>query len=71
MSEMEDGKSKKEWQDLSSITVAQRMVKKRGEEGLYLYPKRQSEGTWMNSKCQIISKRANLNARLHHLGFES
>jgi hypothetical protein len=28
MSEMEDGKSKKEWQDLSSITVAQRMVKK-------------------------------------------
>jgi hypothetical protein len=28
MSEMEDGKSKKKWQDLSSITVAQRMVKK-------------------------------------------
>jgi hypothetical protein len=51
--------------------VSKRLVRKRGEEGLYLYPKRQSEGTWMNSKCQIISKRANLNARLHHLGFES
>jgi hypothetical protein len=68
---VEDGKSKKEWQEFGSITIAQRMVRKRGEEGLYLYPKRQSEGTWMNSKCQIISKRANLKARVHHLGFES
>jgi hypothetical protein len=59
------------WQEFGSITIAQRMVRKRGEEGFYLYLKRQSEGTWMNSKCQIISKRANLKARVHHLGFES
>jgi hypothetical protein len=65
--EQEDGAMK----NFSIIVLAQRMVKKRGEEGLYLYPKRQSEGTWMNSKCQIISKRANLKARVHHLGFEN
>jgi hypothetical protein len=35
--------------------VSKRLVKKRGEEGLYLYPKRQSEGTWMNSKCQTTT----------------
>jgi hypothetical protein len=58
-------------ENFSIIVLAQRLVRKRGEEGLYLYPKRQSEGTWMNSKCQIISKRANLKARVHHLGFES
>jgi hypothetical protein len=34
---------------------------KNGEErmrgrGSYLYPKRQSEGTWMNSKCQFHKK---------------
>jgi hypothetical protein len=52
-------------------SVSKRLVRKRGEEGLYLYLKRQSEGTWMNSKCQIMSKRANLKARVHHLGFES
>jgi hypothetical protein len=28
MSGMEDGKSKKEWQEFGSITIAQRMVKK-------------------------------------------
>jgi hypothetical protein len=33
-----------------------RLVRKKGEEGFYLYLKRQSEGTWMNSKCQIPSK---------------
>jgi hypothetical protein len=33
------------------------MVKKIGEEGLYLYLKRQSEGTWMKSKCQISSQK--------------
>jgi hypothetical protein len=32
-------------------SVSKRLVKKRGEEGFYLYPKKQSEGTWMNSKC--------------------
>jgi hypothetical protein len=37
-------------------SVSKRLVKKRGEEGLYLYPKRQSEGTWMNSKCQNHNK---------------
>jgi hypothetical protein len=42
--------------NFSIIVLAQRMVKKRGEEGLYLYPKRQSEGTWMNSKCQNHNK---------------
>jgi hypothetical protein len=41
--------------NFSIIVLAQRMVKKRGEEGLYLYPKRQSEGTWMNSKCQTTT----------------
>jgi hypothetical protein len=43
-------------QEFSSVTLAQRMVSKKGEEGLYLYLKRQSEGTWIDSKCQIISK---------------
>ena len=43
-------------QKFSSITLAQRMVRKKGEERLYLYLKRQSEGTWMKSKCQIMSK---------------
>jgi hypothetical protein len=65
--EQEDGSER----DFSIVTLAQRLVRKKGEEGLYLYLKRQSEGTWMNSKCQIISKRANLKARVHHLGFES
>jgi hypothetical protein len=37
MSGMEDGKSKKEWQDLSSITIAQRMVRKKGGEVFSLY----------------------------------
>jgi hypothetical protein len=37
-------------------SVSKRLVRKKGEEGFYLYPKRQSEGTWMNSKCQITSK---------------
>jgi hypothetical protein len=36
--------------------VSTRKVKKRGEEGFYLYPKRQSEGTWMKSKCQNHNK---------------
>jgi len=36
--------------------VSKRLVRKRGEEGLYLYPKRQSEGTWMNSKCHNHNK---------------
>jgi hypothetical protein len=69
----QDGKSKKMEvkRDFSIITLAQRMVSKKGEEGFYLYLKRQSEGTWMNSKCQIKSKRAHLNEWAHHLGFES
>jgi hypothetical protein len=43
-------------EDFSIIILAQRLVRKKGEEGLYLYLKRQSEGTWMNSKCQIHIK---------------
>jgi hypothetical protein len=51
----QDGKSKivEVKRDFSIITVAQRLVRKKGEEGFYLYLKRQSEGTWMKSKCQI------------------
>jgi hypothetical protein len=58
----QDGKSKKMEvkRDFSIVTLAKRLVRKKGEEGLYLYLKRQSEGTWMKSKCQIISKRAYL-----------
>jgi hypothetical protein len=52
-------------------SVSKRLVKKRGEEGLYLYPKRQSEGTWMNSKCQIMRNEQISRARVHHLGFEN
>jgi hypothetical protein len=54
----QDGKSKKMEvrRDFSIITLAQGLVRKKGEEGFYLYLKRQSEGTWMKSKCQIISK---------------
>ena len=37
------------------------MVKKMSEEGLYLYLKRQSEGTWIDSKCHITIKSINLN----------
>jgi hypothetical protein len=59
------------WQEFGSITVAQRMVRKRGEEGLYLYPKRQSEGTWMNSKCQIHKQKSKSQEWVHHLGFEN
>jgi hypothetical protein len=33
------------------------MVKKIGEEGSYLYLKRQSEGTWIASKCHIPRKK--------------
>jgi hypothetical protein len=44
------------WQNFGSVTIAQRMVRKKGEEGLYLYLKRQSEGTWMKSKCEIHIK---------------
>jgi hypothetical protein len=33
------------------------MVMKMSEKGSYLYPKRQSEGTWIESKCQISSIR--------------
>jgi hypothetical protein len=50
--EQEDGSER----DFSIITLAQRLVRKKGEEGFYLYLKRQSEGTWMNSKCQIHIK---------------
>jgi hypothetical protein len=51
----QDGKSKKMEvkRDFSIITLAQGLVRKKGEEGFYLYLKRQSEGTWMNSKCHI------------------
>jgi hypothetical protein len=49
--------------DFSIITIAQRLVRKKGEEGLYLYLKRQSEGTWMKSKCQISIKSTNLKKR--------
>ena len=54
----QDGKSKivEVRRDFSIITIAQRLVMKIGEEGLYLYLKRQSEGTCMNSKCQIHIK---------------
>jgi hypothetical protein len=60
MSENEMARARWMRQKFSSITLAQRMVRKKGEEGLYLYLKRQSEGTWMNSKCHIPSKRVNL-----------
>jgi hypothetical protein len=58
----QDGKSKKMEvkRDFSIVTLAQRLVRKKGEGGFYLYLKRQSEGTWMNSKCHIPSKRAHL-----------
>jgi hypothetical protein len=46
--EQEDGSVK----NFSIIVLAQRLVRKRGEEGLYLYLKRQREGTWM--KCQVL-----------------
>ena len=45
------------------------MVKKIGEEGSYLYLKRQSEGTWIASKCHIPSKSNNLNEWGALLGF--
>jgi hypothetical protein len=50
--EQEDGSER----NFSIIILAQRLVRKKGEEGFYLYLKRQSEGTWMNSKCQIHIK---------------
>jgi hypothetical protein len=45
----QDGKSKKMEvrRDFSIVTLAQRLVRKKGEEGFYLYLKRQSEGTWI------------------------
>jgi hypothetical protein len=48
-----DGKSKivEVGKNFSVITVAQRMVKKMSEEGVYLYLKRQSEGILMSAKC--------------------
>jgi hypothetical protein len=54
----QDGKSKKMdvKRDFSIITLVQGLVRKNGEEGFSLYLKRQSEGTWMNSKCHIPSK---------------
>jgi hypothetical protein len=39
--EQEDGSEK----NFSIIVLAQRLVRKKGEEGLYLYLKKQSEGT--------------------------
>jgi hypothetical protein len=57
MNGWQNGKSKKmEVKNFSIIVLAQRLVRKKGEEGFYLYLKRQSEGTWMNSKCQIHIK---------------
>ena len=35
---MEDGKSKKEWQEFGSITIAQRMVRKKVRERLLFIP---------------------------------
>jgi hypothetical protein len=56
----QDGKSKKMEvkRDFSIVTLAQRLVRKKGEEGFYLYLKRQSEGTWMNPsvKSKQMSK---------------
>jgi hypothetical protein len=52
------------------------MVLKIGEEGSYLYLKRQSEGILMSAKCQIPSKKhqsqgegtlARVLVRIHHL----
>jgi hypothetical protein len=65
--EQEDGSER----DFSIVTLAQRLVRKKGEEGFYLYLKRQSEGTWMNSKCQIQANEQISRARVHHLGFEN
>jgi hypothetical protein len=39
------------------------MVVKMSEEGSYLYLKRQSEGTWIESKCQISRESINLKRR--------
>ena len=59
----QDGKSKrvKVRRNFSIIAVAQRLVRKMSEEGVYLYLKRQSEGTWIDSKCHIPIKNINLN----------
>jgi hypothetical protein len=59
------------WQDFGSITLAQRMVRKIGEEGFYLYLERQTYLSWINAKCPQPSIRVDLKARVHHLGFES
>jgi hypothetical protein len=48
-----------EW-NFSSITVAQRMVKKWGGEGSHLYPKRLSEGPWIDAKCSFERESENL-----------
>jgi hypothetical protein len=58
----QDGKSKivEVRRNFSIITVAQRLVKKMGEEGFYLYLKRQSEGILMSAKCWFLGKRVNL-----------
>jgi hypothetical protein len=49
--EQEDGSEK-----FQHNIVSTKIGEKKGEEGFYLYLKRQSEGTWMNSKCQIHIK---------------
>jgi hypothetical protein len=47
------------------------MVRKKGEGGFYLYLKRQSEGTWMNSKCQIQANEQISMSGAPSLGFWS
>jgi hypothetical protein len=59
------------WQEFGSITLAQRMVRKKGEEGFSLYLERKTYLSWINAKCPQPSIRVDLKARVHHLGFES
>jgi hypothetical protein len=65
--EQEDGSER----DFSIVTLAQRMVRKIGEEGFSLYLERQTYLSWINAKCPQPSIRVDLKARIHHLGFES
>jgi hypothetical protein len=69
----QDGKSKKMEvkRDFNIITLAQRMVRKKCEEGFFLYLERKTYLSWINAKCPQPSIRVDLKARVHHLGFES
>jgi hypothetical protein len=46
--EQEDGSEK-----FQHNSVSTKIGEEKSEKGFYLYPRRQREGTWMTSKCQI------------------